>query len=484
MKTFRSSLAFSTLILLTTQFGSFTYASAAKRTSLVGQWTGQLAMPGANQQASSTITEQPDGSTVALLDVAAAELKDSPLRMVNTADSMAFYASKAGYRFVAQPMGKGKALAYKTEEVRVSAPNSANPELGLGGSLSTPLGAGPFAAVVLLADGSKAERADNAYDLLDELADYLTRQGLAVLRLDDRGTGRSAAIPVASSRSELVADAQTALTFLRSHAGIDPLRVGLLGHGDGGNVALQVAALAPTPAFLVSLGAAGVNGQELLARQTSLVNQPGEPDTAQLAWDRKELQVMTLARREAKRQLAAGRPAQQAQVRVSQEQMRLNAEAQRRSDALYKRQYAMLEIIRQTADNAQAQAIVANMLKQLYPGLPSATAQRRAAQLTSPWYRSRLAYNPQADLGRVRCPTLLLHGTADSQVLTATNLPLLEKGLKANKRVDSQKLDGLNHDFLAPASAQALAAGTEQRPTASADALEVIQEWVARQVKR
>ncbi|MBF9142717.1 alpha/beta fold hydrolase [Hymenobacter properus] len=474
-------------------------------------------MPGGSQQVAITIAEQRDGSTVALLEVAAAALQNTPLRVVNTPDSVAFYADKVGYRFVAQSVGegkrlrgqwqqpgfrttlvlerlpvggalpssvlKGKTLAYQTEDVRVSTPGSSNPELGLGGTLSMPLGAGPFPGVVLLADGGQAERAVGTYPLLDELADYLTRQGLAVLRLDGRGTGRSAVIPAASSRNELVADAQSALTFLRSRTGIDPLRVGLLGHGEGANVALQVASQAPTLAFLVSLGAAGVNGQELLARQTGLVNQPGEPDTAQLAWGRKELQVMTLARREAKKQLAAGVPAQQVQVRVAQEQMRLNTEAQKRSDALYKRQYAMLEIIRQTSDNAQAQAIVANMLKQLYPSLPSATAQKRAAQLTSPRYRSLLAYNPQADLGKVSCPTLLLHGAADSQVLPAANLPLLEKGLKANKRVSSQKLDGLNHDFLTPDSAQALAAGTEQRPTASADALEAIREWVVQQLK-
>ncbi|MFD2719012.1 dienelactone hydrolase family protein [Hymenobacter monticola] len=513
MKTLRYSLIVSALISLSSQLSLFAHAERATKASLAGQWTGQLETPGGIQRVSITIAEQRDGNTLALLNVAAAP-QNTPLRVVNSPDSVAFYADKAGYRFMAQAVGagkrlrgqwqqpgfrttlvldrlpaaptlaasglKGKTLAYKTEEVRVSSPSA---ELGLGGSLSMPLGTGPFPAVVLLADGSQATGVTGTYNLLEELADYLTRQGMAVLRLDGRSAGRSAAIPAATSRHELVADAQSALTFLRSHSGVDPLRVGLLGHGQGANLALQVAALAPTPAFLVSLGAAGVNGQELLARQTGLVNQPGEPDTAQLAWDRKELQLMTLARREARKQLAAGVPAQQVQVRVAQEQLRLNAEAQKRSDALYKRQYAMLEIIRQTSDNAQAQAIVANMLKQFYPSLPSATAQQRAAQLTSPWCRSLLAYNPQADLGKVSCPTLLLHGTADSQVLPAANLPLLEKGLKANKRVSSQTLEGLNHDFLAPASAQALAAGTEQRPPASADALDAVREWVVQQVK-
>lgn len=373
--------------------------------------------------------------------------------------------------------------AYKTEEVRVSSASSPNAEIGLGGTLNIPLGTGPFPAVVLLSDAG-TPALDGSYNLLNTLADYLTRQGIAVLRLDGRGTGRSAAIPGANAGNELVADAQSAMNFLRTRPGIDPVRVGLLGHGEGANVALLAAAQASAPAFLVALGAAGVPGQELLARQTSLVNQPGEPDTAQIAWVRKEAQAMALARREARKQLAGGANATQVQVRIAQEQLRLNTEAKKRSDALYKRQYALLEIIRQTPDNAQARAIVANMLKQIYPALSSAAAQTRAGQLTSPWYRSLLIFNPQAQLGKVTCPTLLLHGTADAQVPTAANLPLLEKGLKANKHVDIQKLDGVNHDFQTPSSEQALAAGTAQAPVASEDALSTIGEWMLRQVKQ
>lgn len=373
--------------------------------------------------------------------------------------------------------------AYRTEEVRVSSPSSLNSEIGLGGTINLPLGAGPFPAVLLLPDETIPQHVNGAYDLLGELADYLARQGLAVLRLDARGTGRSAAVPEANTAAELMADAQSALNFLRTHPGVDPVRVGLLGHGEGANVALLAAAQTPAPAFLVALGAAGLNGQELLARQTSLVNQPGEPDTAQIAWAHQRAQAMALARREAKKQLATGATPEQVQIRLGQEQLRLNAEAKKRSDALYNRQLAMLEIIRRTPDNAQAQAIVVNMLRQIYPGLPSATAQTRAGQLTSPWCRSLLAFDPQAQLGKVRCPVLLLHGTADTQVPAAINLPLLEKGLKANKRVSIQKLDGVNHEFQAPLSEQDLAAGAAQPTIASPDALDAIREWVFQQAR-
>ena len=376
-----------------------------------------------------------------------------------------------------------EAPAYKTEEVHVSSPSSPAPEIGLGGTLRTPLGAGPFPAIVLLPDVSTPEPAADSYSLLNALADYLTRQGVAVLRLDDRGTGRSVGVAAATTGTQLVADAQSAMAYLRAKPGIDPLRVGLLGHGEGANVALLAGAQAPAPAFLIALGAAGVNGQELLARQTSLVNQPGEPDTAQTTWATQVARAMTVARREAKKQLAAGASPAQTQVRIAQEQLRLTTEARKRNDALYKRQYALLENIRQTTDNAQAQAIVANMLKQIYPALPAAAAQARAGQLTSPWYRSFLTFNPQAELARVACPTLLLHGTADTQVPLAANLSALEKGLKANKQVNVQKMDGLNHEFQAPISEQTLAAGTTVRPTAATDALETVSEWVMQQVK-
>lgn len=373
--------------------------------------------------------------------------------------------------------------AYRTEEVRVSSPSSTNSEIGLGGTINLPLGEGPFPAVLLLPDGTTLDHPNGAYELLADLADYLARQGLAVLRLDGRGTGRSAAVPVANAESDLVADAQSALAFLRTRPGIDPVRVGVLGHGEGANVALLAAAQTPAPAFVVALGAAGLSGQQLLARQTALVNQPGEPDTAQLAQAHRQAQVMARARREAKKQLAAGASPEQVQIRLGQEQLRLSAEAKKRSDALYKRQYALLEIIRRTPDNAQAQAIVANMLRQIYPGLPSATARTRAHQLTSAWYRSFLAFDPQTELPKVRCPALLLHGTADAQVPIATNLPVLEKGLRANKRVSIQRLDGVNHAFQTPLSEQALAAGTEQPTIAAPDALDAVREWVFQQTR-
>ena len=123
------------------------------------------------------------------------------------------------------------------------------------------------------------------------------------------------------------------------------------------------------------------------------------------------------------------------------------------------------------------------MFRQIYPGLATATAQARAGQLTSGWYRSLLAFNPQAELARVGCPTLLLHGTADVQVPAATNLSALEKGFRGNKLATTQQLDGVTHDFQTALGERALLAGAAVPTTTSTDALEAVGEWVAKRLK-
>ena len=489
------------------------WANPLDAKQLLGQWAGVLAVPGGSRQVTILVSQQADGTPTARLHIDAQRLDNSLMRVRSGSDSITFVADQAGCRFAALAVADGQRLrgtwqqpgfrtvlvldrvagtdvapaaraTFALEEVHVSSPSSPNPEVGLGGILRRPAGTGPFPAVLLLPDAVPASSTETgSYRLLDNLADYLLGQGLAVLRLDDRGSGRSAALPAATASAELAADAQSARNFLRSRPGIDPMRVGVLGHGEGANVALLAATQAPAPAFVVALAAAGVSGQELLARQTSLVNRPGEPDTAHLAWQTRCAQRMVQARRDAKQQLAAGATPEQVQVRVAQEQLRLTTEARKRNEILYKQQFALLEIIRHTADDAQAQVIVANMLRQIYPGLAAATAQARAGQLTSGWYRSLLAFNPQAELAKVSCPTLLLHGAADVQVPAATNLSALEKGFKGNKLATAQQLDGVTHDFQTALGERALLAGTTAPNTTSTDALEAVGEWVAKRLK-
>ncbi len=116
-------------------------------------------------------------------------------------------------------------------------------------------------------------------------------------------------------------------------------------------------------------------------------------------------------------------------------------------DISTKRHQAMLEIIRQTPDESQARAIVANMLRQNNPAIDVAAAQASATELTSFRYRYFLAFNPLEHLPEVRCPVLLLNGTADLYVAADPNIAALRQALRNTKDVTVKKLPGVNHLF-------------------------------------
>ena len=105
----------------------------------------------------------------------------------------------------------------------------------------------------------------------------------------------------------------------------------------------------------------------------------------------------------------------------------------------------MLEIVRQTTDNAQAQAILSNMLRQRYPGIAPADLRASVRALTTPASRGFLTFDPQPSLAAVRCPMLLLQGDDYANVNAAVNLALLKKGLRGNSRVVELRLPGRNH---------------------------------------
>ncbi|OGX89084.1 hypothetical protein BEN47_08125 [Hymenobacter lapidarius] len=289
--------------------------------------------------------------------------------------------------------------------------------------------------MVLLSDAGSQDRDGTVGDFapLGLLADFLTRRGVAVLRFDDRGVGKSGGTPAVTT-ADLVSDAQAGLNFLRTRPEIDLAHLGLVGHGEGGNVALLAAAQPLPPAFVVAMAAYGLPGRDIVVQQQATTLRTLGTETSQI-------------------------------------------------EAATKRQMAMLEIIRQTTDNAQAQAIVANMLKQNNAAIDNATAQSSAAEMTSARYRFFLAFNPVEKLSAVACPVLLLNGTADLTINADTNLKALSSGLNKNKGLTSKKLAGVNHLFQ-PEPAKWPIVNGQQQPNFSPEAQEVIREWVMAQSKK
>lgn len=346
----------------------------------------------------------------------------------------------------------------------------------LAGTLSIPDGRGPFPAAVLLSDMGSYDRDARRgnYRLFAGLALALARQGVAVLRLDDRGVGQSGGNGNLATTADLMRDAQAALSYLRVRPSIDPTRTGLIGHGEGGNVALLAAAQPVPPGFVVALAASGLVGLDLLASQAEPVATPA--DTAQAGLARRQAWAEVLDK--AAKLRTSGSNAAQVETYVAQQRQKIKSEERKQLEVTLKFRRTMLEIVRQTASDDQAQAIVVNMLRQRYPSLDPALARGRAQQLTTPWCRYYLKFDPQLSLAQVQCPVLLLNGTGDSEVSAATNLAALEKGLKANKRVTARRLPGLNHWFQTPASDLITAANGTVDEIMAPVLLDTVGSWV------
>lgn len=317
---------------------------------------------------------------------------------------------------------------YREEEVVVNNPTA---RLNLSATLTVPAGAGPFPAVLLVSDVESQDRDGTigGYHMLGALADYLTRRGIAVLRYDDRGVGQSGGNTAAATTTMRVSDVQAAMNFLRTRLEININRIGIVGHGEGANVALLAAGQPLPPAFVVSMAGYGLPGEQTLLEQ----------QVAELRANKKDPALV---------------------------------------QAAYERQRTMFSIIRNT-NPPQAQAIVSNMLRQDQATLTPEAAQAAAAKMLTPWQRFFLTFDPIAELDQVQCPVLLLNGTADQQAPADLHLVALEKELKSvNHAVTVKRLPGVNHLFQPPKTEWTLMNG-EMLPLFSPTAEETIREWIA-----
>ena len=187
--------------------------------------------------------------------------------------------------------------AYQAEEVRIPAPQGHM----LAGTITTPAGGqGKLPAAVLITGLSPSERngGDPPWMPLRDLADSLTRAGIAVLRVDDRGVGKSTGDHAPSTTFDEADDVRTEVAWLRLRSGIDPKRIALVGYSEGGLIAPMVASDDPLIAAIVSLDGPGTSGSDLARYQSSqkVIHDPSIPPAErekaiekQLADDLKDL---------------------------------------------------------------------------------------------------------------------------------------------------------------------------------------------------
>ena len=322
---------------------------------------------------------------------------------------------------------------YPYREVEASYDNPERPGVHLAGTLTVPNGAGPFPAVVLITGSGSQDRDETIFEHKPflVLADNLTRRGIAVLRVDDRGMGGSTGAGPGDTTADFATDVAAGVAWLKTRPEVDPKRIGLIGHSEGGEIAPMVAVADRSVAFLVLWAGQGVRGAEVISEQ-----------------------VRALAR-------AAGAPPDAAE-RAGQMQA------------------ALLAAIIAAPDAAAARAAAIKASVDAGQPPPPETA---LIQLTSPWYRHFVAYDPAPTLAAVKVPVLALVGGKDTQVTAAQNIPALRAALAGNPRAQVLELPGLNH-LLQTATT---GGGDEYGPieeTIAPSALKVIGDWVVQVATR
>jgi uncharacterized protein len=321
------------------------------------------------------------------------------------------------------------------------------------GTLTKPQGPGSFPAVLLITGSGPQNRNEElmGHKPFLVLADDLTKRGLAVLRVDDRGVGGSTGSRDTATGEDFAGDVLAGVAYLKSRSDVEAKRIGLVGHSEGATIAAMVAASSKDIAFIAMLAGPGVKGSELLLMQAKLISQiSGVSAGVQDFNDNTQRQMFAIVQ---------GEPsAQTAQTKLA---------------ALWE----------QRKQEAVASTTLSDADKRLIAGSDAAMpAQIR--MMASPWMRHFLSYDPAATLRRVRVPVLAVNGLIDLQVPARQNLPAIETALKAggNTAVKIVELRDLNH-LLQKARTGSPAEYGAIEETINPQALATIGDWVVEQAR-
>jgi fermentation-respiration switch protein FrsA (DUF1100 family) len=326
-------------------------------------------------------------------------------------------------------------------------------DLQLAGTLTLPRSKGPFPAVLLITGSGPQDRNETVFDHKPflVLADHLTRMGIAALRVDDRGIGKSTGRFSEATSEDFAADALAGVEYLKTRKEIDPRRIGLIGHSEGGLIAPLVAAASTDVAFIVMMAGPGLTGEQILYRQTVLVCKAAGMSDGLIA-----------------------------QNRAAQERIFAILKQEKDKVVAEKRILEEADAFREVTAKARAEAT-----EEQKKGISiiAAAIEGQAKLVVSPWFRFFLTYDPRPTLMKVRCPVLAIIGEKDLQVPAEENLAAIRLALKAggNKDHTVLTLPKLNHLFQTCRTG-AISEYAQIEETIAPAALDTISKWILKRV--
>jgi len=360
------------------------------------------------------------------------------IKQLLTALSLLTATSKefAKQESVKRPQEPKGIVPYIVEEVKYS--NSAAGAT-LAGTLTLPRSGKPSPAVLLIAGSGPNDRDETIFGHKPflVLADYLTRQGIAVLRVDKRGVEQSTGNYAVSTTEDFASDVLAGVQYLKTRKEVNAELIGLIGHSEGGLIAPMVAVKSNDVAFIVLMAAPSVTGETTVYAQEVLISR------------------------------AMG---------VSEEQIHHQLDLQRQ----------VLSIIINEPDLEKAEKMLREIIATQLANLPqeeqktiAEVMEAQMKRLNSKWFRYYLTYDPSTSLKQLQIPVLVINGELDWQVPPKLNLPIHAKILKAagNQNYTIIEFPKLNHFFQTCESGSILEYGKIEETIAPV-VLDTLSDWI------
>jgi len=345
---------------------------------------------------------------------------------------------------VQRPQEPTKPYPYYSEDVTFQ---NTKANVSLAGTLTLPKKEGVFPVVILITGSGPQNRNEKilGHKPFLVISDYLTKKGIAVLRYDDRGFGKSTGNFTTATSADFATDVESAIAYLKTRKEVNKNKIGLVGHSEGGLIAPIVASKSNDVSFIVLLAGTGIQGDKLLLLQQELIAR----DTGESEEDIKK--------------------SIQTNAKIFEMVVKSNDDLKLKSD--------LTILMNETLKNDPSTKIPNGMTKNEFVSM-------QINQITSPWIQYFFKFNPATVLEKVTCPVLAVNGEKDLQVPPKENLTAIKTALEkgGNKNVSIIEFPNMNHLFQeCKTGSPSEYATTEQ--TFSPIALAEISNWILKQVK-
>jgi pimeloyl-ACP methyl ester carboxylesterase len=430
-----------------------------------GQWNGVLKVPGAQLKLVFHISETAEGYSSTMdspdqgafgIPVTATTFAGSVLKLeipnagityegtLEGTDSIVGTFRQGGQSFplilttgavekaeVVRPQEPVPPFPYDAEEVTFS---NEQDGVELAGTLTLPRGDGVFPAVVLISGSGPQNRDEELFEHKPfwVLADFLTRNGIAVLRFDDRGVGASTGDFAKATTFDFARDVEAAVDFLKTREGVNPKEIGLIGHSEGGVIAPMVASERADIGFIVLMAGSALRGDQLLLLQKATI---------------------------------------EAQMGVPPQMIEYNQQIMGGAYEIVLNEQLDQELI--------ADSLSGYFQEKYGVMLPEEQRMALVDQLSSPWMINFVRLDPAVYLSEVQCPLLALNGSKDLQVPSKENLDVITRMAEEHpeKQIITMELEGLNHLFQECETGAVSEYGTIEQ-TIAPIALETMLSWI------